>query len=498
MICAGKDCLQKVNGNNMLIKIKDYIHKNHMIDQGDRIVVGVSGGADSVCLLHALLMLREMLKIELVVVHINHGLRGEEAAEDESFVSGLCSRYQLPFFTYHYDVRKIAGEKGITEEEAGREVRYNAFLQVGKEQACNKIAVAHNKNDNAETVLFHLFRGSGLRGLSGIEPRRKLSSAYGVFTLIRPLMCIERYDIEEYLSANKLDYRVDSSNLTMDYSRNKIRNGILPFVVDQLNAGAIGNINEAAGRIKEALDYMDISIHNQYLQLIKKADYGYSIAVKPLTQEPVVIQKGLIRRVLENLSGSLKDLEAKHVEAVLSLCYKQVGRIVKLPNDIIVEKEYNDIKFMYGKDYARECFTEDHMEPVQITVPGRYIIPGNRRILETKLLKYEKNEPIPKNSCVKWFDYDKIENTVEMRNRKEGDYIQINASGGRKKLKDYFIDHKLPRKQRDSQILITDGSHVMWIPGFGDRISEKYKVEDTTSKVLLMKLIDLEEMEDDR
>lgn len=482
----------------MLTMVWDFIHKNHMIDQGDRIVVGVSGGADSVCLLHALLMLRERLKIELVVVHINHGLRGEEAEEDESFVSGLCSRYHLPFFSYHYDVRSIAGEKGITEEEAGREVRYDTFLQVCQEQACNKIAVAHNKNDNAETVLFHLFRGSGLRGLSGIEPSRQLLSSFGVFTVIRPLLCMERKDIEEYLAANKTDYRVDSSNLSMDYSRNKIRNKILPFAIDQLNAGAIGHINEAAGRIKEALDYMDISIQKRYLQLVKKDENSYSISVKLLSMEPVVIQKGLIRRVLESLSGSLKDLEAKHVEAVLSLCYKQVGRIVKLPNDIIVEKEYNDIKFMYGKYYAMECFSEDHMEPVKIKTPGRYILPGSGMILETELLKYEKNEPIPKNSCVKWFDYDKIENTVEMRNRKEGDYIQINASGGRKKLKDYFIDHKLPRKQRDSQILITDGSHVMWIPGFGDRISEKYKVEDTTSKVLLMKLIDLEEMEDDR
>jgi tRNA(Ile)-lysidine synthase len=133
------------------------------------------------------------------------------------------------------------------------------------------------------------------------------------------------------------------------------------------------------------------------------------------------------------------------------------------------------------------------MEPILMKIPGHTIITQKRKIFETNIIKYEKNEPIPKSSCVKWFDYDKIENAVVIRNRKEGDVIQINASGGRKKLKDYFIDQKIPQKQRDSQLLITDGNHVMWIPGDGERMSEKYKVDAATKNVLLMKMFDLEE-----
>jgi tRNA(Ile)-lysidine synthase len=217
------------------------------------------------------------------------------------------------------------------------------------------------------------------------------------------------------------------------------------------------------------------------------------ISVEALIKEPAVIQKGILRKVMENLAGNLKDLESKHVDAVLSLVSRQVGKYVSLPCRMAAEREYVSIKIYIKSDDLRENLTLGIIEPWRIIIPGNTSIPGTGKFLETKLMKYKKNEPIPKSSCVKWFDYDKIENAVEIRTRKEGDYIQINSSGGNKKLKDYFIDQKVPKKQRDQQILITDGSHVMWIPGEADRISEKYKVEETTTKILLMKLVDMEE-----
>ncbi|MDD3173099.1 MAG: tRNA lysidine(34) synthetase TilS [Herbinix sp.] len=482
----------------MLSKAWDYIKLNNMIEKGDRIVVGVSGGADSICLLYVLGKLVRELEAALVVVHVNHCIRGEEADRDERFVEQMCSHMGIEFYRYTFDVKKLAKEQGLSEEEAGRNVRYEAFLDTCKTRMCNKIAVAHNKNDNAETVLFHLFRGTGIKGLSGIDPKRAVTEEFGEITIIRPLLCVERKEIEEFLREEGINYQIDSTNLTEDYTRNKIRNKILTYAVKEINSGAVGNISEAASQLREALEYMNDNIELRYGALVKQTGITYRISVKAMLAEPIVIQKGILLKIMENLTGKRKDLEAKHIEVILSLLNKQVGRYVHLPYRMIAEREYDDIKLFCEKEHNITEIENKSMNPIPVLIPGRVIIPQKLKIIETELIDYKKSQPIPKNSCAKWFDYDKIENAVEIRNRKEGDYIQINDSGGNKKLKDYFIDHKIPKKLRDSQILITDGNHVMWIPGEGERMSEKYKVGETTTRVLLMKMFDLEENENDR
>jgi tRNA(Ile)-lysidine synthase len=482
----------------MIRKAWDYMNKHNMIEKGDGIVIGLSGGADSVCLLYVLKEYCEKKEASLVAVHINHGIRGKEAKRDEDYVEELCKGLGIELYKYHYEVKKIAKEEGLSEEEAGRKVRYEAFLDVCKLKKCNKIAIAHNKNDNAETVLFHLFRGTGIKGLTGIEPNRVLEVPFDTVTIIRPLLCMERKEIESYLQTEGISFLTDSTNLTEDYSRNKIRHRILSYATQEINRGAIGNINEASSQLKEIEEFINAHIALRFQTLVRANDQFYHIVVNEFLTESKVIQKGVIRRILETLAGNQKDLESKHVEAVLSLFDKQVGRRINLPYNIIAEREYEEIKFFHKIERKEEKTPKEAMNPIEVTIPGRVFIPDKRKILETKLIKYKNSEPIPKSSCAKWFDYDKIENAVEIRTRKEGDYIQINASGGNKKLKNYFIDHKVPQKLRDDQILVTDGSHVMWIPGMGERISEKYKVDETTTKVLLMKMTDLEENEDER
>ncbi len=491
--------LQKLKGMGvkMISKVRDYTKKHHMINQGDRIVVGVSGGADSVCLLYVLWRLCDELGFSIIVVHVNHGIRGEAADCDEQYVKELCLRLSIPFYPFHVDVRSMAKKQGLSEEEAGRNARYQAFTQICKETQCNKIAVAHNKNDNAETILFHLFRGAGMKGLSGIEPKRNLKVDGWNVLLIRPLLHIERYEIENYLLKEGITYRTDATNLTEDYSRNKIRNVILSYAVKEINAAAISHINESASKIGEALEFIDSFVALLFLQVVRQEQDSYFINIEALEKEAKVIQKGLLRKVMEQLSGHLKDLEAKHLEAVLELTGKQVGKVIHLPYDIIARREYKEIR-LYQKEEPTDRTEQKTMAPIQISSPGRHFIPQNGWYLETQIINFEKNMPIPKNSCMKWFDYDKIENAVEIRNRREGDYIQINSMGGRKKLKDYFIDQKIPKTLRDSQILIADGSHIMWIPFEGERMSEKYKVDESTVKVLSMKLIDLEENKNDR
>ena len=477
----------------MLRKIKTYIKQNELLEKGDRIAVGVSGGADSICLLHVLISLMQEYRLKLVAVHINHGIRGEEAERDEQFVSKFCTEYGIELRTFYYDVKRFASEEGLSVEEAGRQVRYSAFLEICREYQCNKLAIAHNKNDNAETFLFHLFRGSGIRGLSGMEANRILTEGDREVRVIRPLLCVTREEIEEYLAEESIEYIIDSSNLTEEYTRNKIRHRILSYAVSEVNPQSVNNIAEAAKALKEIEEYLGSNIRLSYEQLVNQTEGILRFKVEELKAQPYVIRKGVVRRILEQLAKVQKDLEAKHVEAVLGLMERQVGKQVHLPYHMIAEREYETICFYIEAPKGEKEVGDQRLKPALVIIPGITQIAEKRKILETKLINYKKNDPIPKNSCMKWFDYDKIENAVEIRTRQEGDFIQINTSGGKKKLKDYFIDHKIPQKQRDEQLLITDGSHIMWIPGAAERMSEKYKVDDTTTKILLMKLIDLEE-----
>ena len=206
--------------------LSHFIEENQLIKKGDRIVLGVSGGADSICLLHILSCIQKALEIRLFVVHINHGIRGEEAKRDEDFVRDFCKRLNVEFFAFHYDIKKMAREQKISEEEAGRKARYSTFDTVAKKiiqkegvDAQNvKIAIAHNKDDNAETILHNLSRGSGISGLKGILAQNG--------NIIRPLLCFSRQEIEEYLSKNNIEYMTDSTNLENEYTRNILRNEV--------------------------------------------------------------------------------------------------------------------------------------------------------------------------------------------------------------------------------------------------------------------------------
>ena len=478
----------------MLNKIAENIKQFHMIKKGDRIVVGVSGGADSVCLLSVLQKLYGSKDISLFVVHINHGLRGTEADEDEAFVKELCNRMKVECFSYSFNVKQIAASQGISEEEAGRNVRYQSFLEVCHSQKCNKIAVAHNKNDNAETFLFHLFRGSGLKGLSGIAPIRQLSSDKEEITVIRPLNCVERSEIENYLKEERLLYRTDSTNRTDDYTRNKIRNRILTYAKTEINQNAVNNIYETAGRLREAQEFIEEQVKLSYRNCVIEGEIEFRLKLKEFQETVAILQKGIVRNAFEKLVGNLKDLESKHIDAVLTLLQKQVGRSVHLPYGMVAERGYEEILIYHKQDKCIETNNKEAICPQKLLIPGSMDLKSQGKRIITEIISYQKNTVIPKNSCIKWFDYDKIENAVEVRGRKEGDFIQINTLGGRKKLKDYFIDHKIPKQHRDFLVLIADGNHIMWIIGYGDRMSEKYKVDETTTKILLIKMIDLEEM----
>lgn len=483
----------------MINRVLEYIKSNNLIEKGDRIIVGVSGGADSVCLLHILYNLYKDTDIELIGVHVHHGIRGDDANNDEVFVKKLCHDMSIKLRVYHYDVVQIAKDQGLSEEEAGRKIRYKSFVKAAKESKCNKVAIAHNKNDNAETFLFNLFRGSGIKGLTGIEPMVTMKTDVGNGTFIRPLLFVSREEIEDYLSKEGVEYQTDLTNLSDLYTRNKIRNRVLSYVNENVNSKATQHITNAAKILAETYRFIDRYSDERFSLIVKKSDKSYEYLINELEKEDIVIQKEIIIKIIGKLAGKLKDIESKHIEDVLALGKRQVGRYINLPYGIIALKEY-DIVRIYIKQDQQETNHERDIEitPVKIKIPGRTYIKKQDIYIATEVHNYNKNQPFPKNSCMKWFDYDKIENTLTLRTRKTGDYLQINSWGGRKKLKDYFIDIKIPKEERDSKLLVADGNHILWVIGNGDRISERYKINDNTNHILSMRLINSKENNDDR
>ncbi|MCR5793011.1 MAG: tRNA lysidine(34) synthetase TilS [Lachnospiraceae bacterium] len=477
--------------NRLLSKVDAYIKKHNMLNPKETIVVGVSGGADSVCLVHVLLALMDQYSCQLIVVHVNHGIRGEEAKEDAQFVCEMMKQLGVRVIVINEDVPKFAKEQGLSVEEAGRMVRYQAFFRVMKENGADKIAVAHNQNDCAETTLFQMFRGSGIRGMSGISPKRE--------EIIRPLLCVSRKEIEAWLEAKNIPYRTDSTNLTTDYTRNKLRLSLLPFAEREINARAGEHIARTADNLREIADYMDEVIAKETAQVVRtiqsETTAEYRIRIADLAKKHIALQKGIVRKVLILLAGKQKDLEEVHVEQCLQLMNRQSGSRVDLPYQIYAEREYEEVVFAKKTDTDLANFPkvplskqENTADALTIDLQKHHV--WKERLGEDTLLAevFEKDEnfQISHSVYTKCFDYDKIEYSLSLRKRQSGDFLQINREGGTKKIKDYFIDNKIPRKQRDEMLLVADGSHIIWIPGY--RISERYKVCENTKRILRLTL----------
>lgn len=471
----------------MFNKVHNYIKEHNMLEKGDRIVIGVSGGADSVCLFHVLFRLMEEYNLNLFVVHVNHGIRKIDADLDEAYVKELCDERKIPFRSLKVDIKKIVERDGLSEEEAGRLIRYEEFYRCYEENKCNKIAIAHNKNDNAETILFHLFRGSGMKGLSGILPVRD--------EIIRPLLGIERIEIEHYLKEMEIKYCNDYTNDTDDYSRNRIRHHILGYANDYINVKATNNIVHAGNQIREVYKFLEKNIDLEFDKTVtlNEKETTYEIDIHKLMLQDTIIQRGIVRKIFYLLAGKLKDVEFDHTDLVLSLMKKQVGKRLDMPYGIVALRGYSGITMFQKKEKNRKGeFKEEVANITPIAINGlsetlkEVFIPGFNQTIGIKLINYKKNMIIPQNGCTKWFDYDKIKNTVLIRTRAVGDFIEIDEKGSQKKIKSFFIDEKIPREERDSKLLVADGSHIMWI--IGSRISEGYKVNEETKVILEISL----------
>ncbi len=447
-------------------KVQFSIEKNNLFAYGDHLLIGLSGGADSVCLALVLKALQESYDLTLTAVHVHHGIRGESANRDLDFSKNLCEKLGIEFVSAYRDVPAIAEKKHLTEEEAGRIVRYQIFEEEAKKRGASAIAVAHHMDDQAETVLMNLLRGSGIRGLSGISPKRKLSNTSDIF-VIRPLLGVRRSEIEEWLTKNKQDWCTDETNLTDDYERCRIRNRLLPLLESEYNAQATEHIASAAGDFSEAEEYLFSQAAELLREWNENAKGSVCLPIEKLSAKKPLLQRYIVKEAIGRLGGS-KDITRAHIESVLGLLSKQTGSQIHLPKNRVARLSYGELvieQIEKGKKKTRK-------QPDQNSKIGRSVY-SIFPVSEKK---------IPQNCCVNWFDYDTIKEGLLMRRRRPKDRICIDANGNTQKLSDCMINAKIPATKRDQIPILAANSRVLWIAGV--RMAENCKITSKTKLVL--------------
>ncbi len=507
------------------MNITDYMQKHHMVQKGDLVLAAVSGGVDSVCMLLLLKEAAQEMGYTLAAVHVEHGIRGEESLEDMRFVQELCEELGVPLRVCHAAVPEYAAAKGMGLEEAARELRYQIFDQVAAEAlaqgwqggACThrsiaqiRLALAHHMQDQAETVLFHLVRGSGARGLAGMQPVRKTPAGY---SLIRPMLSLQRTQIEQILKERGQAYRIDATNQDVSYARNRLRICVMPEL-EQINAQAAAHIAQAAEHIGKQQDYIWQEAAQQ-LKAISRYERGVlEISIPQLKQLHGVIQRELLWQALTAAAGREKDIGSVHVDRLLALADMTSGSRISLPYRITAVREFDRIALYCAEDasvstagrtrYAQEQVSQDQesvpydqdlvsqdQEPVQpINIGsdaleqlhqtgGRLTIALDEdEILHLSVCRVEEAAERTagmlsnlefasekcKKTCTKCLDYDKIKEGFSIRRRQPGDTLLM-ADGHHKKLKQYLIEERIPAGRRQQLWLLAREHQVLWAVG---------------------------------
>ncbi len=348
-------------------------------------------------------------------------------------------------------------------------MRQEAYRKVMREWNGTKIALAHHQNDQAETLIHHLARGCGMRGMRGMLPVQG--------RVIRPFLCIDRKEIEHYLNVNQIPYHTDSSNRSDQYIRNRIRNHVVNYLQENVNSKTVEHLAETASIASEAEAYISEQaerVRNVYVKCHRRK---VQIS-QEIEKEPHIIRIYILMQALEQLYGQRKDISREHLEQILGLFQKETGKRIRIHGAVDAYRDYDGISLERAKK-KEKTFETLIWDPAS---DGRIQWCGD--LWEANIFCY-KSQKIPEKTYTKWFDYDKIESTLQIRNRTPGDFIVVTSQGGKKKLKDYLINEKIPQQERDGLILLAQGQEILWIVGM--RISEAYKITESTKRVLEVK-----------
>lgn len=433
----------------MLVDIVDKaLRSRDMLQAGQTVAVALSGGRDSVCLLHVLRRLAKEFPFQLMAVHVHHGLR-EEADTDETFCKTLCEEWEIPMQVVRVDVLQRVQQTGESVEEAARELRYGVMAKLIESGQAQRIALAHHQKDQAETVLLHLLRGSGLTGLGGMKAVR--------LPYIRPMLDISTEEIDVYIKDNQLVYTEDASNQDTVYRRNKIRHELLPLLQQEYNPEIVKALAQMAEQLQA---------EEAYLEQQTPEEASERLTISWLLGYPDNLQKRILRKWLRQ-QGLVQDVQQVHIQQILDLCRGRTGRRISLPKGLTVYRSY-DILIIHKSVPCRskqQGFPSFQMEYLPLIEAQK---------------QWDRPMQVPDLPEEKWLCADSFAQKPVWRTRRAGDYIV--ANGGHKKLKEFLIDAKVPREERDTLPLLADGAHVIWVYGY--RISDAVKITENTQQVL--------------
>ncbi len=442
-------------------KILSVIQKFNMIQSGDKILVGLSGGADSCALLHVLCKLSTTLGFTLVAAHLNHGIRGDEALRDQNHSKAFSEKLGIPFVTEQVSVPQYAEQNKMSEEMAARKLRYDFFKEVCDKHSCNKIAVAHNQNDSVETILLNLIRGSGSKAMDGIKPING--------NVIRPLIETTREEIEQYLKKCKIDFVVDSTNLEDNYARNIVRNQIIPRM-KSINEGVLNNIIRTSSIVRAESEYLENEIKN--LDIINLQKDCVTIKKRTFSQLHIALARRAFLQAITMLCGNTFNVSSKQIDPVISSL--KTGNVFTLGNGIKICITSDEIRLTYSLDSVSEYEYE-------------LSLPGSLTIKETGAsYKFDFVDTYEKKNGVLYINAEGIDK-IKIRTRKNGDVFTPYGMKGNKKIKSFYIDNKIPSSERNHYPLLIANDKVAAVLPL--RISDDFKINKNTQKILRITLL---------
>lgn len=456
-------------------RVLGFIREQGLVESGEALLVGVSGGPDSVCLLHVLNQLKEAIGVRLHVAHLNHMLRGADSDDDATYVSQLASNLGLPATVERVDVAAYREGRRLSVEEAAREVRYGFFARVARDIGAGSVTLGHTRDDQVETILMNLLRGTGLTGLRGMLPATSLRTAdNSELKVIRPFLEITREETNNYCREFKLNPRVDLSNYSLDHTRNRVRHELIP-VLKRYNRNVDAALIRTAEAAVDAISFVDGEVSQVWGRVVTEQPNGLLIDSEALLACHPALQRHLLRRAVSKVLGDLVDIQAVHVDKMVQALFKPAGRRVTLPRGLSFSTGYRACLLSNGTPDS--CPLPSMEQQYRIVVPGETAVPGWRVGASVSPPSDEKGEGYTAH-----IDLDAVGKGLTVRARKPGDRFCPLGMEGTKSLQDFMVDAKIPRSWRGRVPLVCSPDSIVWVVGW--RIAEGAKVTDGTRQVL--------------
>lgn len=433
----------------------NFIKKHNLIENNSKLLIALSGGPDSVFALYFFHQFKNKYKAELIAAHVNHNLRGNDSEQDQIFCEKICNELKIPIFIKSVDVEKFARKNNQSVEEAARNLRYNFFEEISNHEKVDYIITAHNSDDNTETILLNLIKGTGLSGLSGIPVKRG--------KIVRPILSLSKKEIVEFLELNKINFRIDKSNYENDFERNKLRNIVIPEI-EKINPSLNSTLRNFSNNISSINIYIQQEIEKSFKKFVKKNENQFIVNQKLFQRENVLISSLIIKKLFED---HLKiSFTSKDSDKVKNLVFQQKGTTIKLKNSVKVIREDESLIF----------FTEEKLftDEIEIRLNSSQEI-GNYEISIEEVNEFNEN-----SNFSEIISGDKTEDIFILRRWKIGDKFIPLGMKNFKKISDFLTDKKVKSSSKKKHLILTNRNEIVYV--FGLRIDERYKLTKNTKR----------------